>query len=190
MAEEIRCGHPQRDIQFAEGRGYGLRQECLQDAFDVELRDTQPAGHHLAETARPCTPDTRRDFGAPAEGRTRIMVDFRAGHAGSHAGSHDCADRRAGDRDRPDAHFVKGFDHMDMRQAARTTAAEGDSETWVATFVCRGRLVPRPAAHPLSPLAWAGPMIRTAGSASRSRFAAACTSSVVTASISSLRCSM
>ena len=58
----------------------------------------------------------------------RIVMDVAAAHAGRHAGAHDRADRRAGDRDRPDAELVERLDDMDMGEAAGAAAAERDGE--------------------------------------------------------------
>ena len=89
-------------------------------------------------------------------------------HAGGHARAHQRADRGAGDGDRPDSQFVQRLDDMDMGKAARAATAEGDAEG---------------GAHPLPPPASGGPTIITAGSADKSFFATAFTSSSVTAPI-------
>ena len=158
-----------------------MRQEGLEDALDVELRNAKPADH-LGKPG-PSAPHAADHLGAPRQDRAGIVVDVLAGHAGGHARAHDRADRRSGDRHRPDAEFVKRLDRMDMRQAARAAAAEGYGEARLARSRCSSR-------HPLLPSASGGPITRIAGSAVSSFLAAAFTSSSVTASMSAGRRSM
>ncbi len=130
------------------------------DAFDVKLAELDAALQRLRKV--PAGPATcgLASLGAAAEDGARAVMDVTAGHARRHAGAHDCADGRAGNRHRPDAKFVQGLDDMDMGEP----------------FALRLRQTRRRmsgSSVALLRLLSAGPTISTAGSALSSLFATA-----------------